>query len=191
MATLPAGTRPDGSELLPAEREYGRDRLERAVDLRRIPSALLDRIRLSPTLLLPDGQFEFQRTPNVFPTGRLVYAAAGVAALSTAAAFGGMAANIGGGPYELTPNDAREWKILGGLLSSSAAASVLVQDHEGRRTFAGVTFAAAGAQQFTVPGNGGRVRAKIQQSFRLACSAIANIDFVLWVAEEPDPEEYA
>ena len=190
MATLPAGLRPDGTELIPPADEYRRDLLERAVDLRRIPAGLLERIRLSPTLLSPDGQFEFQRTPNVFPTGRIVFGAAGAKALSAATAFAAMAANIGGGPYELTPNDAREWKILGGLISSSAAASVLVQDHEGRRTFAGVTFAAAGAQQFTVPGNGGRVRARIGQSFRLACSAIANIDFVLWVAEEPDAEEY-
>lgn len=164
----------------------GLDWLGRRFDLSRISSGLVDRLYLNPGLYYPtaDGPaFEFQRTPNVFPAGRLVFAAAGGSPLSAAAEFGGIV-GMGGGPFELAPTALREWKLLGGLISSSAAGSVLVQDHVGRRTFAGVTFTAAGAQQFTIPGNGARVRANVGRSFQLFSSAIANVDFVLWVAEE-------
>jgi hypothetical protein len=165
----------------------GLDWLARRFDLSRISSGLVDRLELAPQLYYPDANgpnFEFQRTPNIFPTGRLVFAAAGGSALSAAAGFGGIV-GMGGGPFELAPDGGlREWKLLGGLISSSAAGSVLVQDHNGRRTFAGVTFGAAGAQQFTIPGNGARVRAGIGRSFQLFSSAIANIDFVFWVAGE-------
>lgn len=176
-------------ERLFEEREQGWDGLEwlrRRFDLSRISSGLVARLALAPGLYYPDPNgpgFEFQRTPNIFPTGRLVFGAAGGAALASAAEFGGIV-GMGGGPFELTPTAAREWKLLGGLISSSAAGSILVQDHNGRRTFAGLTFGAAGAQQFTIPGNGARVQAGVARSFQIFSSAIANVDFVLWVAEE-------
>jgi len=177
-------------ELLEERREgwIGLEWLRRRFDMSRISSGLVDKLSVSPGLYYPDATgpvFEFQRTPNLFPTGRLVFAGAGGLPLSGAAEFGGIV-GMGGGPFELVPQAAREWKLLGGLISSSAAGSILVQDHNGRRTFAGVTFGAVGGgvQQFNLPGNGARVQVGVARSVQLFSTAAANVDFVLWVAEE-------
>jgi hypothetical protein len=165
----------------------GLDWLGRRFDLSRISSGLANKLELAPTLYYPDlngPSFEFQRTPNLFPMGRIVFAAAGVTALEDATAFGGMAT---GGPFDLTPTTSREWKLLGGILISSAIANVIVRSDGGRRGFTGAVFAAAGSQMFTIPGNGARVSSKqVDSSFEIACSAAATVDFVFYVAEEPE-----
>jgi hypothetical protein len=181
---------PQVAELL-EEREdgwRGLDWLARRFDLSRISSGLAGRLALAPGLYYPDPlggpNFEFQRSPNIFPMGRIVFGAAGVSALEDATAFGAMAT---GGPFDLTPTTSREWKLLGGILVSSAIANVIVRSDGGRRGYTGAVFAAAGSQVFTIPGNGARVSARgVDSTFEIACSAAATIDFVFYVAEEPE-----
>lgn len=178
--------------LIEAERDAwrSRDSLGKLVDLSGLPDRALEALDFAPGLYYPpDGSspsFEFQRTPNLFPTGRIVFGGAGITPLEQATAFGGVAVGSAGGPFDVVPTGAREWKLLGGLISSSAAASVLVVNHKATRCYAAVVFAAAGSQPFTIPGNGGRVVTSPKRSFSIVSSAIANIDFVLWVAEEVD-----
>jgi hypothetical protein len=183
-------------ELIEAERAAwsSRDKLGKLVDLSGIPDSALSGIEFAPSLYLPPDnlgspQFEFQRTPNLFPTGRIVFGAAGLTPIEQATAFGGIA-GIGSaaGPFDVVATGAREWKLLGGIISASAACSVLVVNHRATRCYAGLVFAAAGSQTFTIPGNGGRALITgPKRSFQIVSSAIANIDFVLWVAEELDP----
>lgn len=180
-----------------------RDQLGKIVDLSGIPDSLLGSVALTPSpgLYYPDAigpRLELQRTPNIFPTGRLVFAGAGAATLESAGAFGGMGAAAGGGPFDLVPVSAREWKLLGGIISVSGLAAgvtgqIAILDHKLQHVFAGLTFVpiaaaniAGGSQPFSIVGNGARVKAGIKRSFQIAASAALTVDFVLWVAEELD-----
>lgn len=179
-------------ELIEAEETTwaARDAATKNVDLSGMPYGAPPPIDYAPGLYYPDligPRFEFQRTPNLFPAGRLVFAGAGVATIESAAGFGGMGAAAGGGPFDLVPVAAREWKLLGGMISTSALGAVAILDHKLQHVFAGLTFAAAGVQPFTIPGNGARVKAGIKRSFQIAASAALTLDFVLYVAEELDP----
>lgn len=161
-------------------------RLAKMIGLGRLPEALLEHIRLVPEFYNPDtNRFEFKRTPNIFPTGRLTFAGAGVLPLSQATAFGGLAANLAG-PWDITPTDSKEWRLLGGVLTCNGANKVVLRTDGGRRAFAAALYTAAGVQAFTVPGNGARLDVKIDTSLEIAVGAAAAVDFTLYVAEEQD-----
>lgn len=170
-----------------------RERFGRYVDLSGVPDALIERVFLSPQLYNPTRRrFEFQRTPNIFPTGRVALGAASTVttALDALTAFGGVVP--AGGPFDNDPIDARVWKLLGGTIWASAQANVLIRPDGGRRAFGGAVFAAAGVQTFTVPGNGGEITTSVKRSLEIVVSTAAaggvNVDVILFVAEEPREE---
>ena len=155
-----------------------------------MPDDQLEAIALSPGLYEPASRtFEMQRTPNMYPTGRLTFGAAGAVALGAASQFG---AAGGGGPFDVTPIAARAWKLLGGIIAPSVACTVLIRADGGKRAFWAWTFGAvpvggiSGIQPFSLPGNGARVITTPTKSFEIWCSAAGTVDFVFYVAEEPE-----
>lgn len=160
------------------------------VDLTNVPDELLDVFAPGPGILdTHDRGLSFQRTPNMFPMGRLTFAGAG--ALELAAATAWEALNPGGGPYDLKPAHAGVvWWLLGGRLIAGAAANVVVRPFAaGKQTptgraYAVASFAAAGSQDFSVPTNGGKIVCDVASSIEIVCSAATTVDFLLYVAED-------
>lgn len=159
-------------------------------DLTNIPDDVLDIFAPGPGLLdTHDRGLSFQRTPNVFPMGRLTFAAAGALELVQATPW--EALNPGGGPYDLQPSKAGVvWWLLGGRLVASGAANVVVRPFAGGkqtatgRAYAVASFAAAGSQDFSLPSNGGKVLCDVKSSIEIVSSAAITVDFLLYVAED-------
>lgn len=169
-------------------------------DLTNIPDDLLDVFAPGPGILdTHDRGLSFQRTPNVFPMGRLTFAAAGSLEIAAATPWGAL--NPGGGPYDLKPSKPGVvWWLLGGrlvvsVLATSTALVVVRPFAGGKQTPTGRAFAtgslpntaaaaAAVTQDFTIPVNGGKIVCDLNSSIEIVCSQITTVDFILYVAED-------
>lgn len=123
-------------------------------------------------------RFEFARSPNKYPAGQIIFAAAGVVSLRNATGLAQLA-NL-----DLAPVDGTWWRVLGGTINSNAPVTVQVRQEGGTKSIDVMFIPNNVPTPFVVPGNG--ITLDMAKSVEIACSAAATISFQLYVSEESD-----
>jgi hypothetical protein len=158
------------------ERTFARHLLKGRIDLAMFPDELLHLVSISPDVFDPGTmRMELQRTPNLNVTFRTLAAGQANGTLLTSAASSW--------PNPAVVKDGMIWRVMGGVLTVSAAGIVELRDGaQGQPIWRGGIPAINTATPFTIPLNGARLTAP---TVGILSSVAMNVDGTLYVAEEP------
>jgi hypothetical protein len=155
--------------------------LRATADIAAFPTDLLQEfVTLTPSLYNPGSRrFEFARTPNKYPAGQIVFAAAGALGIRGSAISVGQLVAL-----DLAPTDGTVWKVLGGMLTATAAVQAQVRQEQGVKSITNLLLPNGVPVPFTCIGNG--VQLDMGKSVEIAVSAAATILFQLFISEETE-----